>query len=292
VKVLDSRRRGMMIMLLAVGLLAVMDAGLKLLAPHYPPLQVAFLRGAASLPFVLVWVARTDGFAPLLRVRWSLHLLRGALIIGMLTAFAYALRTLPLSTAYTLFFVAPLMITALSGPLLGERVGLARWLAIGAGFIGTLVVLRPSASGFFSWPALAILAAASSYALSAITVRILGRTDSSQTMVFWLLALLALGAGVLAVPHWVPIASAHWPIICGVGLCGALGQWALTEAFARTQASVIAPLEYSALAWGLMLDLLLWQQLPDAGTAVGGTIIVASGLYLIRQEREPLVVVP
>lgn len=287
-----SRRSGMLTMLVGVGLLSLMDGGLKLLAAQYPPLQVAFLRGAASLPFVLVWIARSEGFAPLLRVRWPLHLLRGAIGVGMVTAFAYALRTLPMSTAYTLFFVAPLIITAMSGPMLGETVGLNRWIAIVAGFGGTLVVLRPSGEGLFSWPAIAVLAAAAGYALSAITVRLLGRTDSSQSMVFWLLALMSVGAGALATPGWVPIAREHAPLIFGVGLCGALGQWAITEAFSRAQASVIAPLEYSALAWGLMLDLLLWQVLPDRWTLIGGTIIVASGLYLIRRERGPTPVVP
>ncbi|WP_428310351.1 DMT family transporter [Hydrocarboniphaga sp.] len=287
-----GRRRGVLMMLLAVGLLSLMDGGLKLLTAHYPPAQVAFLRGAASLPFVLVWIARSQGFAPLLKVRWPLHLLRGVIGVGMITAFAYALRSLPLSTAYTLFFVAPLIITALSGPMLGERVGVHRWIAIVAGFGGTLVVLRPSGDGLFSWPALAVLVAASGYALSAITVRLLGRTDSSQSMVFWLLVSMSIGAGALAAPGWVPIAREHAPLIVGVGLCGALGQWAITEAFARAQASVIAPLEYSALAWGLLLDLLLWQALPDRWTLLGGTIIVASGLYLIRREKAPDVVVP
>jgi drug/metabolite transporter (DMT)-like permease len=288
----NHRRSGMLTMLVAVGLLSLMDGGLKLLSAHYPPLQVAFLRGAASLPFVLIWIARTEGFAPLLKVRWPLHLLRGVIGVGMITAFAYALRTLPLSTAYTLFFVAPLIITALSGPMLGETVGRNRWIAIVAGFCGTLVVLRPSGEGLTSWAAVAVLVAASGYALSAVTVRLLGRTDSSQSMVFWLLTLMAIGAGALAAPGWVPIAREHALLIVGIGLCGALGQWALTEAFARAQASVIAPLEYSALAWGLMLDLLLWQVLPDRWTLLGGTIIVASGLYLIRHEREPEVVVP
>ena len=276
----------MLMMLVAVGLLSLMDGGLKLLAARYPPLQVAFLRGASSLPFVLVWVGSSVGFASLLRVRWPLHLLRGVIAVAMMSSFAYALRTLPLSTAYTLFFVAPLIITALSGPLLGERVGVARWLAIACGFAGTLVVLRPTGEGLMSWAGLAVLAAATGYALSAISVRVLGRSDSTQSMVFWLLTLLSFGAGLLALPGWVPIERGDAWVIVGVGLCGALGQWAITEAFARAQASVIAPLEYSALAWGLALDLLLWQQLPDAITWLGGTIIVGSGLYLIRRESD------
>lgn len=281
----NDNLRGILIMLLAVGLLSLMDAGLKLLAPHYPPLQVAALRGMSSLPFAVAWVASTVGFRSLLRVRWPLHLFRGALAIAMIASFAYALRSLPLSTAYTLFFVAPMIITALSVPVLGERVGSRRWAAIFVGFAGTVVVLRPAGEGMLSWPALAILASAAGYAVSAITVRVLSRTDSVQSMVFWLLLLLSLGAGALAAPNWVAIRPEHAWVIAGVGVCGALGQYAITVAFSRGEASVIAPFEYSALAWGLCLDLLLWSVLPDGVTMIGAAIIVAAGIYLVRHER-------
>src|SRR5688500_13250114 len=98
------RTRAIMLMLAAVGLFALMDAGLKLLSANYPPFQVAALRGASSLPFVLAWAAATTGLAPLLRVRWSLHLLRAVLGVGMMASFVFALRTLPLSTTYSIFF--------------------------------------------------------------------------------------------------------------------------------------------------------------------------------------------
>src|SRR3546814_290971 len=134
-------------MLACVGVFSAMDVVLKLLSAHYPPMQVASLRGASSLPWLLVWAAATTGLRPLLRVRWSLHLLRGALGIMMMATFVYALRTLPLATAYSIFFVAPLLITALSVPFLGERVGPRRWTAIAIGFLGVLVVLRPGGEG-------------------------------------------------------------------------------------------------------------------------------------------------
>jgi drug/metabolite transporter (DMT)-like permease len=277
--------RGCVMMVVAVGLLALMDAGLKLLAAHYPPLQVAALRGLASWPLVAVWVLATVPVRSLFAVRWSLHLLRGGMAVAMLASFAFALQSLPLTTAYTLFFVAPLLITALSVPLLGERVGPRRWGAIAVGLVGVLVVLRPSGEGLFTLAGLAVLVAALGYALSAIAVRVLGRTDSTQAMVFWLVGFLALGAGLLAAPQWHPIAAQHCPLIAGVGATGALGQWAVTEAFRQAEASVVAPLEYSALAWGLALDLALWGVLPGAVTWLGAAIIVASGRYLLRRER-------
>lgn len=272
-------------MLLAVALFALMDAGLKLLAPHYPPLQVAALRGLASLPLVLAWVALTATLASLLRVRWALHLLRGLLGIGMMVGFVYGLRTLPLSGAYAIAFVAPLLVTAMAGPLLGEHVGRRRWTAIAIGLVGVLVVLRPSGDGLASAGGLAILAAAACYAVGAITVRMLARTDSSQAMVLWFLVLLSAGAGVLAAPHWVPLQASHAWVIAAVGLSGSLAQVALTEAFRRGEASLIAPLEYTALVWAISLDLALWGVLPDQVTWLGAAIIIASGLYLLVREK-------
>ena len=273
------------LMLLAVALFALMDAGLKLLAPHYPPLQVAALRGLASLPLVLAWVALTATLASLLRVRWALHLLRGLLGIGMMVGFVYGLRTLPLSGAYAIAFVAPLLVTAMAGPLLGEHVGRRRWTAIAIGLVGVLVVLRPSGDGLASAGGLAILAAAACYAVGAITVRMLARTDSSQAMVLWFLVLLSAGAGVLAAPHWVPLQASHAWVIAAVGLSGSLAQVALTEAFRRGEASLIAPLEYTALVWAISLDLALWGVLPDQVTWLGAAIIIASGLYLLVREK-------
>ena len=121
--------------------------------------------------------------------------------------------------------------------------------------------------------------------MAAITVSVLSRTDSSQSMVFWLLVMLFLGGGALAAPVWVPIQTDDWPLIAVLGLTGAFAQVAVTEAFRRSEASMIAPLEYTALAWGVGFDALVWGVLPDRITWLGAAIIVASGLYLIRRER-------
>ena len=282
---LPPRLPAPLMMLLAVAAFALMDAGLKQLAGIYPAMQVASLRGASSLPFILAWILATTGLAPLLRVRWSLHLLRGAIGIAMMASFAFALRSLPLTTAYSIFFVAPLLITALSVPILGEHVGPRRWTAIAIGLLGMLVLLRPSGEGMLSWAALAVLFAATGYAVSAITVRVLARTDSSASMIVWLLVMLALGAGALAWPNWVPLRLEDAWVIAGVGLAGAIGQYAITEAFRTGSASLLAPLEYTALVWGVLLDVSIWGVLPDAVTWLGAGIIVASGLYMLRRER-------
>ena len=280
-----SPSRAVAWMLMAVACFSVMDAGMKQLASSYPTLQVTFLRGAASLPFVLVWVLATAGPRSLVPKRWALHLLRGALGMAMIGCFVYALRSLPLSTAYTIYFVAPLLIAALSVPLLGEHVGPRRWIAIGIGLIGVLVVLRPGVGGFISVPGLMVLLAATAYAVAAITVSMLTRTDTPQSMVVWFLVIMAVGAGLLALPDWQPLQLGHAALIAGMGLAGAGGQVALTRAFQLGEASLIAPLEYTGLVWVIGWDLLFWGALPDRFTWLGAAIIVASGLYLLHRER-------
>ena len=277
-------------MLVAVALFALMDAGLKLLAPHYPPMQVASLRGASSLPLVLAWVVLTIGARGLLRVHWPLHLLRGVLGVVMMAGFVYGLRALPLSTAYAITFIAPLLVTAMAVPILKEKVGPRRWTAIAIGLVGVLVVLRPTGEGLMTLSGLAILLAAVCYSVGAITVRILAQRDSTQAMVFWLMAIIALGAGAFAAQSWIPIRAQDWWVIAGIGVTGTLAQVALTEAFRRGEASLIAPLEYTALLWSVMLDISLWGVLPNQVTWIGAAIIVVSGLYLLRRERVHAVV--
>lgn len=277
--------RGIVMMVIAVGCFALMDAALKLLTPHYPALQVAALRGYASLPVVILWAAVLGSRARLFQVRWSLHVLRGLVGIVMLASFAYGLRSLPLSEAYAIFFVAPLLITALAGPLLGERVGANRWWAIAIGLVGVLIVLRPAGTQMLSLGGVAVLVATLCYAITAITARVLGRTDTSVSMVFWLMLMIALGATALTGSDWQPILVEHTWILVAIAVTGSLGQYAVTEAFKRGQASLIAPFEYTALAWALGLDWLLWQTLPQPIVLLGAAIVVAGGLYLLWSER-------
>jgi len=277
--------RGVLSMLMAVGSFAFMDASMKILAPHYPPMQVTALRGVTSLPLVLIWALVDGGPMQLVRVRWPLHFARGVLSVVMLVAFVYALNNLPLAETYSLFFVAPLLITALAVPILGEKVGWRRWLAIFVGLCGTLIVLRPTGRGVISLGGLAVLVSATGYALSAITVRVLGRTDSTQSMVVWMLAMLSVFSVALAWRDWIPFDPSDWKPLAVLAVSGAVGQYGVTEAFRRAPASVVAPLEYTALIWGLGLDWFLWGTLPDRWMLAGAAVIVLCGLYLLRRER-------
>jgi drug/metabolite transporter (DMT)-like permease len=271
-------------MLLAVAAFSIMDTMMKLLAAEFPPMQVAALRCLASLPLVCVYVAWRGAFRSVLRVRWSLHLLRGAIGIAMLALFAYGVKTLSLAEAYTIYFIGPILITALSAPVLGERVDAARWLAIAVGMAGVLVVLRPSGVGFLTVGGLAVLASAVGYAVSAVTGRVLARSDRPEHMVFWVMAMMAAGATLLAAPSWMPLEARHLPVLAALAVSGFLAQLAITEAFSHGEASVVAPFEYTALAFGMAIDWLMWKTLPDGFTLLGAAIIIGSGLYLIRHE--------
>jgi drug/metabolite transporter (DMT)-like permease len=277
--------RGISAMLMAVCLFSLMDAGLKWLSPHYPAIQVTAMRAMASLPFVVTYVFFRGSAGSLLKIRWSLHLLRGVLGIFMLALFTYGLKSLPLSEAYSIFFIAPLLITVLSVPLLKEKVGAARWIAIFVGLLGVLIVLRPGTENLDFLGSLAVLTAAVFYSVSAITVRILSRTDSSDSMVFWAMTMIAIGAGCLAAPNWQPIQQQHFAVLVGIGITGFFAQVAITAAFQKGEASVIAPFEYSALALGMGLDWVLWKTLPDGVAFMGALVIIGSGLYLIRKEK-------
>jgi drug/metabolite transporter (DMT)-like permease len=278
--------RSIYAMLFAVAVFSLMDTILKLLTEHYPAMQVAALRGLCSLPLVLAYIGWRGAFRSMFKVRWPLHVLRGVLGVAMLSLFAFGIKKLSLAEAYSIFFIAPALITALSVVFLKERVDMARWIAIGVGLVGVIVVLRPAGEGMLTLGGLAILGAAAFYAVSSIAGSILGRTDSAEHMVLWLMIMMSAGGCALAASGWVPIRPHDIPLLCGLAVTGFLGQLAVTEAFNKGEASSIAPLEYTALAWGVGLDWLLWQALPDRYTLLGAAIIIGSGVYLIRNEHQ------
>jgi drug/metabolite transporter (DMT)-like permease len=277
-------------MLLAVASFAAMDSLLKLLSAHYPPLQVACLRGAAALPFVLVPIVARGRLGRLRPVNVRLHLLRSVLSVVMLMSFILAVRESSLATTYAIFMCAPLMVAGLSGPMLGEKVAGAQWGAIAVGLVGVLLMLKPSGGQWGTTGTLWALLAMVAYAVSVVTLRILARTDSNESMVFWFTVMLALGAGLLATPIWRSLQAAHLPLIAGVGLSGALGQYFITVAFRNAPAAVVTPFEYTALVWGVTLDVAIWSVWPSAVTLAGGAIVIGAGLYVIGRERRTEVV--
>ncbi len=280
-----SGSRPIVAMLFGVMMFAAMDTGLKELAGSLPAIQVAALRAASSLPLIVLYVAWRGRLASLKPGHWPLHLLRAVLGVIMLAGFAHALRTTSLANAYALFFVAPLLITVLAAWFLKERVDAGRWIAIAFGFVGVIVILRPTGEGLFGTAGLLVMLAALAYAVSSITVRFLGKHDSIESMMFWLCLLVMLIGGTIAAPGWVTLNPSHVLPLVVIGITGTFGQFALTYAFHRGEASVVAPFEYTALVWASIIDWSLYGVLPDWITWTGAGFLVASGIYLVRHER-------
>lgn len=284
---MSANARGIIGMLAAMAMFSCMDALLKVLAGFYPPLQVTALRGLTAMPLVCAYVLwRRETAAVFGRtLRWRLHLLRGVFSVSMMALFTYGLKTLGLAEAYTLAFVAPLVLVALSMPVLREVVVARQWVAILIGLVGVVIAMRPQPGALISLGALAVLLAAACYAASNVVGRLISRTEPSATLVFWTTTSLALGGSVLAAPDWVTVRFEHGWILLGLAVTGFLGQLAITEAFRHGQAATIAPFEYSALAWAVLLDWVFWHAVPQSHTVLGGVVIIASGIYLIRRER-------
>jgi len=273
-------------MLIAVGAFAALDTLLKLLVGHYPTMQVTAMRGLASLPFLVLPPLLMGRARDLKPRRFGWHVWRGVLQIITLVTFVYALRVLSLADTYAIFLSAPLMVTALSVPLFKEHVGWRRWLAIGVGLSGVLVMLRPSGSSLVTFGALAALISAATYAAGVLTVRFLTRTETAASITLWPLVLMALATGLYSLPNWVPVRVEHLGWLVATGAVGALGTRMLTEAFRAAPASVVAPFEYTALIYGVAIDWLIWSHLPGARVVLGGALVIASGLFLIWRERQ------
>ncbi len=281
-----QRLRGIAFMLAAVFIFSIMDALMKRLSAHYGPWQVAYLRSVSSWICMTAAVGWQRSWRSIAAHTPSLHLLRGLLGVGMLVSFIYAVHRLTLAQTYSLFLAAPLLMTLLSVPILGERVTARRWVAIVCGLGGVLVILQPWGKG--GYPPVAAAAAGlatTCYSLSALTVRSLGRRNSSMSMVFWYLGLVSIGSGLLAITGWQSIQSGDWVWLAAIGLSGALGQLWLTEAFSRAPPSVVGPFEYTSMLWAFGIDWVFWAAIPSVTLIVGVSIVVASGISIILDER-------
>jgi drug/metabolite transporter (DMT)-like permease len=223
--------------------------------------------------------------ASLKPVRIGMHLMRGVLMLLVLITFVYAVRALSLADAYAIFLAAPLIVTALSVPLLGEHVGWRRWLAICVGLAGVITMLHPTAASLVSLGAIAAFLSATGYAFNAIALRIITRTDTTASVVFWMIGLMTVLAVIIAAPRWIPIRSDDWILLAAIGVFSAIAQHLLTEAFRSAPPSVVAPFEYTALLWGILIDRFVWGVFPTSRVYIGGSVVIASGLYLIWREH-------
>lgn len=284
-KVAINILRGILFMCLAATVLPVMNAFVKYLNIEYHPFAIIWARTTGHFVFALLAFAPTLGLATLFRTqRPGVQMWRAVLHLGSMLCFFVGIAFVPLAEASAITFIAPFIVTALSGPMLGEKVGIRRWTAVIVGFIGALVVTRPG-SGAVPPEAILLFGSASCYALYQILTKRVAAIDRPETSVVYS---CVAGTAVmsLVVPFfWI------WPndwidgcLFLSLGLLGGIGHYFLARAFMWGPASVISPFNYGQIAVATGLGYFLFGNLPDIWTWVGVAIIITSGLYIAYRE--------
>lgn len=279
--------RGIALMLAAFVCFTAIDTCAKWLAlSGMPSGQIAFVRFLGHLAMVSALFLPRMGWRLFRTEAPALQLARGAfLLAGTLLNF-FAVRHLPLTVTSAIFFTMPLMVCALSIPLLGEKVGARRWAAIAVGFCGVLLVTRPWGAAFH-WAVLLSLGATLSASLYALATRRLAGAESAATQQAFAALVGALGAAPLAATGWAwPVDGAAWAAFLLIGAFGFAGHQFMTVAHMHAPASTLAPFVYTQLLTMTASSWLVFGQPPDLWTAAGGAVVAASGLYVWLRERQ------
>lgn len=309
----DSTIRGVLFLVAGVSIFSFQDVAIKWLSGDYTVHEIMLVRSIVAMPAIVLIAWFTDGLKALKPSRPSVHLYRSCATFFAYTLYYLGIAALPIAEAVTLYYSAPLFITLLAIPMLGEIVGWRRGLAIVIGFIGVIVLLRPGeelfGNGGFDGQrivaALLVIASSLAYAFSAILTRRFGVTESGVSLAFSGNLFNLVGGGLvgLALGDGAFDNGSHpslsfmlrawsWPSWEDLGLmalCGAIfgtGYYCLTQAYRVGRASIVAPFEYIALPWSVFWGWLVWRELPDLVTIAGVVLIVGSGLYVLQRERE------
>jgi drug/metabolite transporter (DMT)-like permease len=279
----DDIGRGILYTAIAVLLFSCINAAVKWEAERYPVIEIVFFRSLFALLPCLVLVVRAGSVTMLATRRpWS-HLTRAALWFGSVCFGFLSYQLLPLADAVAISFSGPLFLTALSVPILGEKVGKHRWGAVLAGFLGVLVMVRPSGD-VIQWGSFAALANALFFAIGSLTVRDMSRTEPSVRIVFYTMLLAALLSGVAAVFFWVQPDWLDFLVLAGIGVAGGIAQFWMVQAYRFAPAAAVAPFTYTSMVWAILFQLAIWNDWPSAAVLVGAAIVIASGLYIVHRE--------
>jgi drug/metabolite transporter (DMT)-like permease len=289
--VLRDTARGILFMLLCVLLFSCMDALVKLAAARHPTGQIIFFRNLFAFIPLAFFIRRAGGLAALRSGRKLPHFIRSIFGVASMGCAFLAFSLMPLADAVALGLSGPIFLTALSVPLLAEKVGWRRWSAVVVGFLGILVMTRPG-SGVFGLGALAALASAALYALAMIQIRKMASTEAPATIVFYF-TLCAVLIGAVSLPwQWVTPTPLTLVCLVAIGLIGGMAQMALTKAYLLAPVSIAAPFEYTSLVFATGFGYAIWGDVPDRFVLTGAAIVIASGLYILHREtwrrrREP-----
>jgi drug/metabolite transporter (DMT)-like permease len=275
--------RGIALMVLAVGLYAVMDALVKWLGPSYPTIEIIFFRSLFAFIPIAFFLLRSGSLAQLRTAHPLGHAVRALTGLASLSLFFYTYTHMPLANVIAISFAAPLLVTALSVPLLGERVGWRRWSAVLIGFLGVVIMVQPDSSVFDQIAVLA-LSATILYALVMVFIRKLSRTETSTAIVFYYALTSTLISGAFMPFVWVMPDLEGWVLLILVGLIGGLAQIAMTNAFRLADVSIVAPFDYMHIIWAALLGYFIWGEIPGNSLWIGVAIVMASGIYVLFRE--------
>ena len=282
--VVNNTSLGALLTMLAMLCFAAMDAMSKCLVADYAVGQMMWIRYALLCLFVWFLVRRRGVVATFRTRRPGLQLVRSLVAVIEGGMFVLAFRYLPLADTHAIAATSPLIVIALGVLFLGERADLARWLAVGAGFVGVLLIVRP---GFrsFDWPVLLPLLGAVLWAGYQVMTRLASRHDSPDTSLLWSAAVALVATSFVGPLDWKwPTASA-WALMVVIASIGAVAHYALIKALDFAEAGAVQPYSYTLLVWAALLGAVVFGDVPDGWTLVGAAIVVASGLYSWHRER-------
>jgi drug/metabolite transporter (DMT)-like permease len=282
----QDTRAGIALMVATTFVFALQDGLSRHLAGSYNVMMVVMIRYWFFAAFVLALAARAPGgVAAAARSRFPLvQGFRGVLLAAEICVMVLAFVKLGLVEAHAVFTCYPLLVAALSGPVLGERVGWRRWTAIGVGFAGVLVILQPGVTVFSPW-ALVPLLAAFMFALYGLLTRWVSRGDSAAVSFFWTGTAGCVAMTAAGVWFWEPMAAADRGLMALLCCTGALGHWLLIRAYEVAEASAVQPFAYLQLVFASALGIAVFGEAVRANVALGAGIVVAAGLFTLWRAR-------
>lgn len=279
----ENRPFGIGLMLGAMLTMTAMDAAVKWAVADYSLQQVNFIRSIAAMLVLAPLIWKSGGLRALYTTRPWVHVWRTCLMVIISYTWFFALRYMKLADLGAIVMVSPLMITALSAPILGEKVGLRRWIAVGVGFIGMLVIVRPG-FGVFQPVALLAVTVAFGYAMLILSNRRNRDKESLASLTYYPLFGIFAVSGLLSPLDWTPPTVGAWSAMLFVGVCAGLGHLCLTLAFRYASPPVLAPLEYTGIVWAVLFGYWFFDELPDQWTVVGMLMIAAAGIFVVYRE--------
>ena len=281
---LTTTSRGIILMVLSTIGFSAMHTSVRYLSTELHPVQIVFFRNLFGM-FVFVPLVMHSGFSFLKTSHMPMHLLRAGLNVLAMIAFFIALSMSPLARVNALAFSAPLFTVILSVLILGERIRIRRWTAIGFGFLGAVVILRPGFAAVDTGSWLTLLSAAL-WGLTMIVIRLLGRTESSLTTTGYMILFLSLMSLWPALYVWQTPQGYAWAILLFIGISGTIAQICLAEALKTAEMTVVLPFDFLKIIWASMLGFMLFTEVPTFYTWIGATIIFTSSFYVAYRERQ------